>query len=77
MLSGGRDRSDWVKNLLREPRVNVRLGHERSGGTARVVEEAGEQTHARGLLFDKYSRRYTGDLERWRDTALPVAVDLD
>jgi hypothetical protein len=25
MLSGGRDRSNWVKNLIREPRVRVRI----------------------------------------------------
>ena len=32
---------------------------------------------ARRLLFDKYSKRYSGDLEDWRRTALPIAVDLE
>jgi hypothetical protein len=77
MLSGGRDRSDWVRNLLREPRVTVRIAGELSGGRARLVEDAEEDALARRLLFEKYSPGYSGDLERWRDEALPVAVDLD
>jgi deazaflavin-dependent oxidoreductase (nitroreductase family) len=77
MLSGGRDRSDWVKNLQREPRVSVRVGDETSGGRARVVDDPEEDALARNMLFEKYSPRYSGDLERWRHEALPIAVDLD
>jgi deazaflavin-dependent oxidoreductase (nitroreductase family) len=35
MLSGGRDRSDWVKNLMREPRVSVRIADRTFQGDAR------------------------------------------
>jgi deazaflavin-dependent oxidoreductase (nitroreductase family) len=77
MLSGGRDGSDWVKNLQRDPRVTVRVGGETSGGRARVVDDPEEGALARRLLFEKYSPRYSGDLERWRSEALPIAVDLD
>lgn len=77
MLSGGRDRSDWVKNLQREPRVRVRVGGEASNGRARVVDDPAEDALARRLLFEKYSPRYSGDLERWRGEALPIAVDLE
>jgi deazaflavin-dependent oxidoreductase (nitroreductase family) len=77
MLSGGRDRSDWVKNLRRDPSVSVRVGDETSRGQARVVDDPDEDALARRLLFEKYSPRYSGDLERWRREALPVAVDLD
>jgi hypothetical protein len=76
MLSGGRDRSDWVRNLMREPRVSVRLGDQMRRGRARIVESP-EDARARRLLADKYTPRYSGDLERWRREALPVAVDLD
>jgi deazaflavin-dependent oxidoreductase (nitroreductase family) len=75
MLSGGRDRSDWVKNLRRTPEVTVRIADERFEGHARVVENAGEDELARRLLVDKYERR-PGSLSNWRQTALPVAVDL-
>ena len=37
MLSGGRDRSDWVKNLRHNPEVTVRIGGERFEGRARLV----------------------------------------
>lgn len=77
MLSGGRDRSDWVRNLLAQPGVSVRIGNETEPGRARVVEDRGEDEQARELLFDKYSARYSGDLEDWRRTALPIAVDFE
>lgn len=76
MFSGGRDRSDWVKNLRRDPEVRVRIADHTFEGHARMVTDGGEDARARGLLFDKYSARYAGDLSNWRTTALPVAVDL-
>jgi deazaflavin-dependent oxidoreductase (nitroreductase family) len=76
MLSGGRDRSDWVKNLMRESRVSVRIADRTFEGRARVVADPEEDTRARALLFDKYSRGYGGDLEDWRKRSLPIAVDL-
>jgi deazaflavin-dependent oxidoreductase (nitroreductase family) len=75
MLSGGRDRSDWVKNLRRTPEVAVRIADEHLEGHARVVEEAEEDELARQLLVEKYERR-PGSLSNWLRTALPVAVDL-
>jgi deazaflavin-dependent oxidoreductase (nitroreductase family) len=77
ILSGGRDRSDWVKNLVREPGVSVRIAETVARGRARIVDDEGEDGRARRMLFDKYSGRYGGDLTNWRKTALPVAVDLE
>jgi deazaflavin-dependent oxidoreductase (nitroreductase family) len=76
MLSGGRDRSDWVKNLIRDPRVTVRIAERSLDGRARVVSDPDEDSRARRLLFEKYSSGYSGDLSNWRETALPIAVDL-
>jgi deazaflavin-dependent oxidoreductase (nitroreductase family) len=75
MLSGGRDGSDWVKNLQRTPEVTVRIANERFEGYARVVEDAKEDELVRRLLIEKYERN-PGSLSNWRRTALPVAVDL-
>ncbi len=75
LLSGGRDRSDWVKNLRRNPEVTVRIDSERFGGRARIVEDEEEDDLARHLLVEKYERN-PGSLANWRRTALPVAVDL-
>ena len=76
MLSGGRDRSNWVKNLIREPEVTVRLGDRSFAGRARIVSDGDEDARARRLLLEKYSPGYSGDLSEWGETALPVAVDL-
>jgi deazaflavin-dependent oxidoreductase (nitroreductase family) len=75
MLSGGRDGSDWVKNLKRTPEVTVRIANKRFEGHARVVEDAAEDELARRLLVEKYERN-PGSLSSWRRTALPVAVEL-
>jgi len=74
MLSGGRDRSDWVKNLIEEPSVSVRIADETFEGKARIVENVEEDELARSLLVEKYEKR-PGSLDNWRRTALPVAVD--
>ena len=75
VLSGGRDRSDWVKNLLRRPEVTARIGSDRFEGLARIVEDPKEDALARELLVEKYERT-SGSLANWRHTALPIAVDL-
>lgn len=75
MLSGSRDRSDWVKNLRRNPDVTVRINAESFDGRAREVESTEEDELARRLLVEKYEQS-PGRLSNWRRTALPVAVDL-
>jgi deazaflavin-dependent oxidoreductase (nitroreductase family) len=77
MLSGGRDRSDWVRNLKREPRVTVRIGDRSLDGRARVVDDPDEDERARRLVFEKYAPGYSGDLTDWRARSLPIAVDLE
>jgi deazaflavin-dependent oxidoreductase (nitroreductase family) len=77
MLSGGGDRSDWVKNLRREPAVTVEIGGAKFDGHARVVTDPTEEGRARALVHDKYAPGYRGDLANWRQSALPIAVDLE
>ena len=80
LLSGGGDRSDWVRNLRRDPAVTVRIGRRDAAGLpgrARVVEPDSEEDElARRLVAGKYQPGYGGDLSGWRVSALPVAVDL-
>jgi hypothetical protein len=80
LLSGGGDRSDWVRNLRRDPAVTVRLGRRDAAelpGRARVVEAGTDEDGlARRLVAGKYQPTYGGDLSGWRRSALPVAVDL-
>ena len=77
LLSGGGDRSDWVRNLQRDPAVRLRIGATTWPGRARIVEDPREDGRARALLADKYADRYGGDLSGWRRRALPVAIDLE
>jgi deazaflavin-dependent oxidoreductase (nitroreductase family) len=76
MLSGGRDRSNWVRNLKRDPRVTVRIDDRTLAGTARIVNDGNEDKMARRLLLDKYAPGYSGDLTEWGRDSLPVAVDV-
>jgi deazaflavin-dependent oxidoreductase (nitroreductase family) len=76
ILAGGRHSSDWVKNVKRQPRVRVRVGPKTFDGLARVVGAPDQDALARRLLLEKYGPRYSGDLDEWGRTALPVAIDL-
>ena len=76
LLSGGRDRSNWVKNLIHEPRVRVRIADRVWDGRARVIDDA-EDARARELLVAKYAQRYSSDLSDWRKRALPITIDLE
>jgi deazaflavin-dependent oxidoreductase (nitroreductase family) len=81
MLSGGGDRSDWVRNLLSDPMVTVdlrRSGLEPRPGRARVVIDTDEELMARRLLAAKYQGWREGEpLSSWARTALPVAVEFE
>jgi deazaflavin-dependent oxidoreductase (nitroreductase family) len=74
LLAGGRERAGWVRNLRADPRVLVEIGGRRWAGTARVLAGGPEDAEARQLVYEKY--RADDDLDEWRDTALPVAIDL-
>jgi deazaflavin-dependent oxidoreductase (nitroreductase family) len=77
VLSGGGDRSDWVKNIQAEPIVDVRIRDRSVPGAARVVEDGEEEMAARRLLAAKYQGwREGARMSSWARTALPVAVDL-
>jgi deazaflavin-dependent oxidoreductase (nitroreductase family) len=76
LLSGGRDRSDWVRNLRSDPRVTVRLRDVTYEARARVVEDGEESERGRRLVFEKYQPRYSESLERWRQESLLVAIDV-
>ena len=75
LLSGGRERADWVRNLVASPRCAVEIGDASFTGYARVIEGTDEDEVARTLVHDKYAVQFD-DLASWRAAALPVAIDL-
>jgi deazaflavin-dependent oxidoreductase (nitroreductase family) len=76
LLSGGGDRSDWVRNLRVDPDVTVRVRDVTYAAMARIVDDGEESERGRRLVFEKYQPRYTGSLERWRRESLLVAIDV-
>lgn len=78
LLSGGRDRADWVKNLRSNADVAVRIDDETRRGTAAIIEGEPDEQHARELLAAKYQDWSPGSsLSNWARTSLPVRIDLD
>jgi deazaflavin-dependent oxidoreductase (nitroreductase family) len=75
LLSGGRERADWVRNLQENPKVTAELGDEMHAGTARVPHPSTpEDRRARELLVGKY--RQGNNLDEWGRTALPVVIEF-
>jgi hypothetical protein len=56
--------------------VTVRVGAVEWTGRARTVTDPDEDRLARHLVAGKYQPTHSGDLSGWRDTAMPVAIDL-
>jgi deazaflavin-dependent oxidoreductase (nitroreductase family) len=78
LLSGGMDKSDWVKNLLKTPSVTVRVASHTFNATTRIVTDEKEETMARNMLADKYNeRKVNGSLSQWALTALVVGIDVE
>ncbi len=60
LLAGGGEGSDWVRNLMEEPSVVVRVGDKDGRGRARLLSVGSdEDAEARRLLLRKY--RQPGD----------------
>ena len=77
LLSGGGDQSQWVKNLLANPNVTVRIAKHSFNGVARIVSEEKQETMARHLLAGKYQGWKEGKpLSDWGRTALVIGIDL-
>jgi len=76
-LMAGDHGSDWVKNLLKNPSVTVRIAKHTFIGTARLAKNEEEEMMVRNLLADKYGEREAdGSLSEWARTALPAAIDV-
>ncbi len=77
LLSGGGRDSDWVKNLLRNPAVTVRIAKTVFAGVARLVADPEEELAARYMLAEKYQEwEEERTLSEWASTALVVGIDL-
>ena len=77
LMSGGREKADWVRNIQADGQVTVRVGNQSWPGVARVLEaDTDEDALTRRLLLGKYEPAGSDELESWGRSALPVAIDL-
>lgn len=76
ILAGGGYKSDWVKNIGKDPAVSVRIAEKDYSGTGRVVEGEEESILARKLVVAKYYNREYNPSGGWEATSLAVAIDL-
>ncbi|GAA3517173.1 nitroreductase/quinone reductase family protein [Actinocatenispora rupis] len=72
LLSATGDRPEWVRNLARDPEVELRIDRYTRSGRARILDGP-EANRARRLMAAKYARNAPPG---WGMTCLAVAVDL-
>lgn len=73
LLSGGRDLSDWVKNVLENPVVTFEIGEEKRGGVAHLLKpNTASDARARDLLVAKYGQ--DRDLTEWGKNSLGIVI---
>ena len=78
VLSGGRDRAHWVRNLRRNPAVRVQIAGRWFTGRATEVDGGPDGGVARRLLAAKYQGWTEGRaLSDWARHSLAVGIDLD
>lgn len=68
-------KADWVRNLLKQPSVSLRIADQTFKASGRIVTEADEDALARRLLLAKYAT-IEKPLETWGRVAVPVAIEL-
>ncbi len=77
LLSGGGDKSDWVKNLLKDPNVTLRIAKHTFIGSAHLATNQAEDSPIRYLMAEKYQEWEDGrTLSEWARTALVVEIEL-
>lgn len=76
LMSGGRDRSDWVRNVRSDGHVTFELGGEAHGGIGRIIDpDMAEDALARELLVNKYATP-ADPLVGWKRRSLPVVIEF-
>lgn len=66
----------WVRDVLRDPEVSVRLGETALPGRAEVLDPGPELERARDLLLAKYDPSASHDLSYWIRSGQPVRIEL-
>jgi len=73
LLSASGDRPEWVRNIVRDPDVELAIDHYVRSGKARIVDDPDEANRARRLIACKYAPQAPAG---WGQDCLAIAVDL-
>ncbi len=72
LMSGGMDKSDWVKNLLKEPRVTLRIAGQTFAALASPVKGTPTEDIVRMKMAVKYKEWEGQGPSEWARMALVV-----
>ena len=76
LMSGGKDQSDWVKNVIANPTVTIEIAGDTYTGRARILsDETSDDQFARSLLVEKYQK--DKELEKWGRESLALVIDVE
>ena len=76
LLSGGMDKSDWVKNLLKDPNVTVRIAGQTFPAVASLLDDKLTEPSVRMKMAIKYNEWEGRSPSEWAKSALVVRVDV-
>lgn len=75
LMSGGGDRSDWLRNMKVHPQVRVRVGERELFALAEIDPSDADQPAVRRAMAAKYQGWEPGaELSAWARTALVVRL---
>ena len=72
LMSGGGHKSDWVKNLLKDPNVTLRIEGQTFPATASLLEDKVVEEMIRMAMAIKYNEWEGRSPSEWARTALVV-----
>lgn len=75
VMSGFGERTDWIRNLVADPHVEVRIGRQRWAALAAIVSDPVRRARAIGLLMDTAQRQ--GPPKRLRPLLRRIGFDYD
>ena len=75
IMSGNMEKSDWVKNLLKEPHVSIRIAGQTFPAIAALLDDKTLESTIRMKMATKYNEKEGSELSEWAKTALVVKFE--
>lgn len=72
LMSGGMDKSDWVKNLMKEPNVSIRIAGQIFPALASLLNDKMVEDNVRMKMAVKYNEWEGRGPSKWARTTLVV-----